>query len=143
MTLDDGGRSATLSIVAGEGSHNDGWNFNGHSHGDVTVVVPLGIDVSIRFSNEDPANRHSLAILQSAGRFPIAFDAVTPAFAGAITSGATSSTESTPRGGSETIAFAADRVGDYALVCLVPAHAASGMWIGFAVEDAGELALRR
>ena len=37
-------------------------------------------------------------------------------------------------GESETITFVAGEAGRYSLVCLVPAHAVSGMWIGFEVS---------
>lgn len=128
--------SATIEILAGDGRENDGWNFNGHAHGDVTVVVPLAHDVTVNFSNDDPVNRHSLAVLAPPARgFPIAFDEVEPAFEGAMTSMATSTTESTAQGESESITFHVDRTGSFALVCLVPAHAATGMWIGFEVSE--------
>lgn len=143
MRLDRAASTATIDILAGDGGENDGWNFNGHAHGDVTVVVPRAHDITIRFSNDDPANRHSLAVLQQPdGGFPIAFEEVEPAFEGAITSMATSATEATARGEAESISFRADRSGAFALVCLVPAHAATGMWIGFHVSDDGEWGIR-
>ncbi len=136
LAVDHESGSATIEILAGDGGENDGWNFNGHAYGDVTVVVPLAHDVTINFSNDDPVNRHSLAVLAPPNRgFPIAFDRVDPAFDGAMTSMATSATESTARGESESITFHVDRTGSFALVCLVPAHAATGMWIGFEVSE--------
>jgi hypothetical protein len=136
LSVDRESRAATIEILAGDGEENDGWNFNGHAHGDMTVVVPLAHDITIHFSNDDPVNRHSLAVLAPPERgFPIAFDRVEPAFEGAATTMATSTTESTARGESESITFHVDRTGSFALVCLVPAHAATGMWIGFEVSE--------
>jgi uncharacterized cupredoxin-like copper-binding protein len=43
-----------------------------------------------------------------------------------------------PGGGAETITFTASDAGEYSLVCLIPAHAATGMWMGFTVSAAGE-----
>jgi len=143
LSFDDDRRTASLSLVAGDGSENDGWNYNGHAHGSVTVVVPEGFEVTIDFTNKDPANHHSVAVLEASDAFPVSFDGVDPVFEGAATSGATSSTESTALDESETIGFLADRAGSYAFVCLVPAHAATGMWIGFEVASDGGVEIRR
>jgi len=142
LLADDSGRSVTVRLVAGADAANERWNYNGHAFGDATVVVPEGATVTIELSNEDPATRHSVAVLE-AGRFPITFEDPVPAFDGAMSSNATSLSDATGHGEEASISFTAGRAGSFALVCLVPAHAATGMWIGFEVSGAGDLGLRR
>jgi uncharacterized cupredoxin-like copper-binding protein len=45
--------------------------------------------------------------------------------------------EATQPGASESISFTADAAGAYTLVCYIPAHAATGMWINFTVSADG------
>lgn len=144
ITVDDAARTVTIALVAGETDANNRWNFNGHSAGEATVVVPAGYTVTVNFENRDPAHRHSAGVLARAASYPPYFEDATPVFDGAITSNATSMTESTaPGGGTESITFVASEAGEYALVCPVPANAVTGMWIGFEVSGTGESGLRR
>jgi len=142
MTVDAGARTVTIDLVAGSTDANNRWNYNGHANGAATVVVPTGYAVTINFSNSDPANFHSVAVLPAAATFPVMFEGVTPAFAGAMSGDATSMTEATGPSESETVSFTAGAAGDYALVCVIPAHAATGMWIGFQVSAGGEAGVR-
>lgn len=142
VTVDDEARTVTIDLVAGQTDANNHWNYNGHTNGDATVVVPEGYEVTINFSNEDPVNFHSAAILEARASYPAMFDSPSPVFEGAITSNATSMTEATASGESETITFTAGAAGNYALVCLIPAHATQGMWIGFEVSGSGESGVR-
>ena len=135
--------TVTIDIVAGQTDANNHWNFNGHSKGDATIVVPEGYTVTVNFRNDDPANVHSLAVIEHSGSFPAMFNEVSPVFAGAATSNATSMTEATAAGGgTETITFTADAAGEYAMACLIPAHAVTGMWMGFDVSASGEAGVR-
>ncbi|MFQ5678232.1 MAG: sulfocyanin-like copper-binding protein [Gemmatimonadota bacterium] len=142
MEVDHAARTVSLRITAGETDLNNHWNFNGHANGDATVVVPEGYEVTINFHNADPVNPHSLAVDARTGDFPAMFDDATPVFAGAETPGAASMTDATQPEGDATITFTADTAGEYSLVCWVPAHAATGMWIGFAVSGSGEAGVR-
>lgn len=143
MTVDNDARTVTLDIVSGEDQANNRWNYNGYANGEVTVVVPQGYEVTIDFRNADPNNPHSVGIdSRTGGNWPATFDDPTPAFDGAITSGAASMTDATQPNASETITFTADQAGSYTMVCYVPAHAATGMWIGFEVSADGEAGLR-
>lgn len=144
ITVDDAARTVTIALVAGETDANNRWNFNGHSAGEATVVVPAGYTVTVNFENRDPAHRHSAGVLARMASYPPYFEDATPVFDGAITSNATSMTESTaPGGGTESMTFVASEAGEYALVCPVPANAVTGMWIGFEVSGTGESGLRR
>lgn len=143
MQVDRNARTVTLDIVAGQGNANNRWNFNGHANGDATVVVPQGYEVTLNFENADPNNPHSVAIdARTGGSWPATFDNPTPAFEGATTSGAASMTEATQPNESETITFTAAEAGSYTMICYVPAHAATGMWIGFEVSAADEAGVR-
>ena len=143
ISVDDGARSVTIQLIAGETDVNNRWNFNGYANGEATVVVPVGYSVTSNVENRDPVNAHSVGVLEKAASYPAVFDDATPVFDGAITSNATSMTESTaPGGGTESITFTASAAGEYALVCPGPAHAVTGMWIGFDVSDSGDSGLR-
>lgn len=143
MQVDHDARTVSLDIVAGESNANNRWNFNGHSNGDATIVVPVGYEVTVDFRNADPNNPHSLGIdARTGGTWPATFDNPTPAFEGAITTGAASLTEATQPDASETITFTASQAGSYTMVCYVPAHAATGMWIGFEVSADGQAGVR-
>lgn len=143
ISVDEGARTVVIDLVAGSTDSNNRWNFNGYANGDATVVVPEGYAVTLNFENRDPVNYHSVGVLEQAASYPAIFDAAVPVFEGAMTTNATSMTEATaPGGGSESISFTASAAGEYALVCPVPAHAVTGMWIGFEVSASGESGLR-
>lgn len=143
ISVDDAARSVTITLVAGETDANNRWNFNGYASGETTIVVPVGYTVTINFENRDPVHRHSVGVLAKAASYPPVFDEAVPVFEGAITASATSMTEATPPGGGTgSITFVAAEAGEYALVCAVPANAATGMWIGFEVSESGDSGLR-
>ncbi|WP_420632617.1 sulfocyanin-like copper-binding protein [Candidatus Palauibacter sp.] len=143
IAVDEGARTVTIDLVAGSTDANNRWNFNGYANGEATVVVPAGYTVTVNFENRDPVMYHSVGVLERQASYPAVFDEAPPVFDGAITSNATSLTEATaPGGGTETISFTAATAGEYALVCPIPAHAVTGMWIGFDVSESGESGLR-
>ena len=143
ISVEDAARTVRVTLVAGETDANNRWNFNGYANGEATVVVPVGYTVTVNFENRDPVHYHSVGVLARAASYPAIFEEATPVFDGAITSNATSMTEATaPGGGTESITFVASEAGEYALVCPVPAHAVTGMWIGFEVSEAGDSGLR-
>ena len=138
---DEAANTVTLDIVAGETPDINYWNFNGYGNGDVTVVVPVGAEVTVNFSNEDPNLAHSIGVAAFSSNPPAALDE-TPVFEGAISSNPTDMTASTMTGESESFTFTADQAGEYSLACYIPGHAVSGMWIGFTVSDSGEAGVR-
>ncbi len=141
MSVDEAEKQVTLDVIAGKTDANNNWNFNGLFKGDATIVVPEGYTVVINFSNEDPQMMHSIGLLASAETFPPVFEDPTPVFAGAMSSNATDMATSTKPGESEVLTFKVDKAGDYALVCLIPAHAVTGMWVGFSVSAEGKAGL--
>ena len=139
MSVDEAGQSVTIELIAGKDDSNNRWNFNGFSRGNGTIVVPAGYTVTINFRNDDPNIAHSVGVDAQTGNFPATFQDPQPVFAGAISSSPTSMQEATQPGASESLTFAADAAGEYALICYIPAHAATGMWIRFNVSADGEV----
>jgi sulfocyanin len=131
------GNAVSLDIVAGQTPLGNYWNFNGAQNGTMTIVVPVGAEVTINFSNEDPNMAHSIGVSQDFDTAPAMVDP-TPVFAGAISSNPTSMTDATMPGQSETVTFTASEAGDYTLVCYIPGHAVSGMWVRLIVSADGE-----
>jgi sulfocyanin len=131
------GQNVTLEIVAGKTNKGNYWNFNGYQHGEVTITVPVGANVTIHFHNNDPNMAHSLGIVNGFSTPPASIEP-TPVFDGAITADPTSMTDATLPGEDETVTFTAATAGQYAMVCFIPGHAVSGMWLHFNVSADGE-----
>lgn len=137
MQVNDSNQTVQMEVIAAKTSANSNWNFNGYANGNATITVPQGYEVTIEFSNEDPAVAHSLGIDERMDRWPATFSAPEPVFEGALTSNPTSMSRATAPGSSETITFTADQAGEYAMVCYIPGHATAGMWIYFNVSSDG------
>jgi len=135
-TMDEAAMTVTLNIHA----TMDGglWKFNGYNQGNATITVPEGYTVTINLINDDPAMAHSIGVDARTSDFPGSFTEPTPVFEGAITEDPTSMTAGTMPGETETITFTASTAGEYSLVCYIPAHAVSGMWVHFNVSADGE-----
>ena len=144
MTVDEQNQTVTMEIIAGSTSANNNWNYNGYHAGgnNARIVVPQGYEVTINFENQDDLSPHSVGIDAQVGDYPPTFQSIEPAFDGALSSGATSMSEATQPGASETITFTASEAGDYAMVCYLPGHATAGMWIHFRVSADGEAGLQ-
>jgi plastocyanin len=141
--VDHDAQTVTMDIIAGSTSANNYWNFQGFHGGQGLIVVPEGYEVTINFTNQDPAMAHSIGVDARTSNFPANFSQPQPVFPGAISENPTSLTESTLTGESETITFTAARAGEYSLVCYVPGHAVVGMWVHFNVSADGEAGVRR
>ena len=131
------GNAVEIDIVAGQTNKGNYWNYNGAQFGEMTIMVPQGAEVTFNFSNEDPNMAHSIGVSANFDQAPAMVDA-TPVFAGAISSNPTSLTEATLPGQSEVVTFTASEAGEYTLVCYIPGHVISGMWIRFVVSADGE-----
>ena len=134
--MDEAAQTVTMDITA----TMDGgqWKFNGYNYGGATITVPEGYTVTINLINEDPAMAHSIGVDARTSDFPGSFTDPQPVFEGAMSSNPTSMTDATMPGESETITFTASTAGEYSLVCYIPAHAVSGMWVHFNVSAEGE-----
>ncbi len=135
--MDEANQTVHLTITAGLTDAKNYWNFNGATDGKMAITVPAGYSVTIDFVNNDPNMAHSLGVVAAMSGTPSATPSPEPVFAGAVTSNPTSMMDGTMPGQSETIMFTADTAGEYSLLCFVPGHAATGMWIHFNVSSDG------
>ncbi len=143
MSVDHDAKTVSMTIVAGMDASNNNWNFNGLSKGDATIVVPVGYTVTIDWKNSDPTMMlHSIGVGQASEVTLPMFTDPQPVFAGAISANAGDPATATKSGDSESITFVADTAGDYALICYVPGHTLTGMWIGFRVAADGTVGLQ-
>jgi len=128
MTVDAAAKKVTIQLYAAYGSQNGGMNFNGGSRGDQTITVPLGWSVHMAFQNKD-AIPHSAIILPD--HMPLPLQPDNPAIARAYTKDVTAGI---PTDGTDTMDFTAKQAGNYLIVCGVPGHGPSGMYIKFVVS---------
>jgi hypothetical protein len=110
-------RTVRLTLLAGSGSDNNGFNFDGYGRGELLVTVPVGWRVVVDCENRG-SMRHSCAVVHGAL-------ASRPAFPGATS----------PRpliglspGGRATFSFTAGHAGTFRIACLVPGHEQARMW---------------
>jgi uncharacterized cupredoxin-like copper-binding protein len=142
MVVDEAAMTVTLEITAGQTADNNYWNYNGFYGGAGEIVVPAGYTVTINFTNNDPGMAHSIGVDSRTSGYPSMFTDPVPAFEGAMSENPTSLTDATMPGESETITFTASEAGEYSLVCYIPAHALTGMFVRFTVSADGESGVR-
>ncbi|WP_407570274.1 sulfocyanin-like copper-binding protein [Deinococcus altitudinis] len=120
-------RTAKVNLVAGQGTANNGLNYNGASKGEKTLTVPLGWTVEVTLTNAGRAPHNMLVLTGSA--LPTAIDPARVPFPGAVTK------VIAPGGAAETTKFTANRPGSYTLLCGVGRHAQNGMYIKLVVTN--------
>lgn len=133
LRADAATKTAEFKLVAGLTSLNGGMNFNGFDKGGLTLAVPLGWNVLLRFKNEDQNLPHSVEIIRDTTALP--FGPVPPAFDRATT-GKLEQGFSAGQGGE--IRFVAGKSGSFLIFCAVPGHGAAGMWIRLTVSATAE-----
>jgi hypothetical protein len=136
FVVDEAANSVHITLTAGATPVKNYWNYNGYHDGNAALTVPEGYSVTIDLVNADPAMPHSVGVSELSVRTSPA-PVPEPVFAGAVTPNATSMTDGTMPGQTQTIHFTAERGGTYALMCYVPGHAATGMWLYFVVSTDG------
>jgi sulfocyanin len=124
MQWDAATKSMTLPMVAGLNKNAGGWNFDGQARGSMTIVVPVGTKVTMPFFNQDIVP-HSLGVVDGSPT-SVPSQPAQPAFPQALTKNFQQGI-ATNQG--DSITFTADKAGTYLIVCGVPGHAASGMWV--------------
>lgn len=137
MHVDEANKTVHLTVTAGLTDAKNYWNFNGGHDGNMTITVPEGFTVTIDLVNQDPNMAHSLGIVTKTSGFG-AMPEETPAFEGAITEDPGSMTDATMPGETETIQFMAATAGNYSMICFIPGHAATGMYVHFNVSADGQ-----
>ena len=125
LTVDSASKTATFQLTSGLTQLNSGLNFNGFNNGKLTLTVPTGWNVVIRFKNQDPNLTHSAEIVDTVKPMPPG-PVEPPAFAHAMT---TKLMTGLPAGDSDTFKFVASKAGSYMIFCGVPGHGLAGMWL--------------
>jgi Sulfocyanin (SoxE) domain len=114
-------RVAHLTLLAGLGDGNNGFNFDGYGRGELLVRVPVGWRVDVDCENRG-GGRHSCAVVRDSL-------ALTPAFAGAASPHPVSGLLS---GSKASFSFVAKRTGTFRIASLVAGQEQARM---FAVLD--------
>jgi|GEM_PF-2326062 len=119
-------KTATLTIIAGQGDVNGGLNFNGAANGTRTFTVPLGWTVNVKFSNAGTMPHN--VVLLTGSKPPANIAAARPALS-------TVATKPIQQGDpAQTLTFKATRTGTYVLACGVGQHAARGQYLRLVVS---------
>jgi plastocyanin len=120
--------TATLQLIAGP------FKFNDASRGSAGFTVPANSNVVINFVNKD-GTPHSAEVISGDG--PIPNSASDPAIPKAYTNKVQ---EGLPQEATDDITFTAPASGKYRILCGVPGHGLSGMWIWLNVDPAAKTA---
>lgn len=126
LSYDAASKTVTFQLIAGP------FDFNGYTNGGATLAVPPGTNNVIAFEQKD-GTPHSAEVASGTG--PIPNSGGDPAIPRAYTN---SLIQGLPQGAVDTIRFTAPDTGSYRLICGVPGHALSGMWIWFKVDPAAK-----
>lgn len=130
LTVDSASKTATFQLTSGLTQLNGGLNFNGFNDGKLTLTVPAGWNVVIRFKNQDPNLTHSAEVVDTAKPMP-AGPVDPPAFPHAMS---TKLMTGLAAGDSDTFKFVANKPGSYMIFCGVPGHGLAGMWLQLKVS---------
>ncbi|HEY6092582.1 MAG TPA: sulfocyanin-like copper-binding protein [Gemmatimonadales bacterium] len=130
LTVDSTAKTATFALTAGQTALNSGLNFNGFNEGKLTLTVPVGWNVVLRFTNKDQNLTHSAEVVDTASAMP-AGPVDPPAFPRAMT---VKLMQGLSSGDSDTVRFVAGKAGSYMIFCGVPGHGLAGMWIRLKVS---------
>jgi sulfocyanin len=133
LQWDAAAKAMTLPMVSGLNKNAGGWNFDGYARGGMTIVVPVGTKVTFPYYNEDIVP-HSLGVVAGSPTNVPSFPSQ-PAFPQAATRNFQQGI-ATNQG--DTVTFTADKAGSFLIVCGVPGHASSGMWVVFRVSTSAK-----
>jgi sulfocyanin len=113
-----------LLLVASADGALGTMNFNGYGNGEMTVTVPLGWKVEVRFENKGlGALPHSLVVINEVKPLPI--EGGNAAFRKAQTRALVAGLGA---GETDSFQFTADKEGRFLLYCGVTGHGTQGMW---------------
>ena len=128
LKLGDKPKTAKITLVATFTAENYGMNFNGYAKGAAVYTVPTGWTVEVTFINPGPVP-HSAIVIDKPDTQKLQVSE--PWFPG----GAVPKHTQGMSFGKAEFRFVADEAGEYALACGFPAHAISGLWVGFNYSD--------
>ncbi|HEU4564327.1 MAG TPA: sulfocyanin-like copper-binding protein, partial [Gemmatimonadaceae bacterium] len=129
MSYDAATKTVRLAVYAAYNNQQGGFNFNGGSSGSQTITVPLGWTVRMHVVNKD-AIPHSALIIKKVSPIPNAPEKpdIPRAYSAHVADGLP------PVNGEDDVTFKASPAGEYMLICGVPGHGPSGMWVNFVVS---------
>jgi sulfocyanin len=131
VKYDPATKTVTFALVAGaRGSTTGPFNFNGYTSGAATLTVPGGSKLVINFVNRD-GTPHSAVVVS--GDEPVPSIGDEPAIPAAYTRDVT---QGLAQEGTDVVRFTVPANGNYRIICGVPGHALSGMWIWLKVDSA-------
>jgi len=136
LSNDSKHHTATLTLVAAYTQDTAGFNFNGYSHGKMTITVPVNYTINVVFSNDAPL-AHSVVFTAYSAKLA-SQSGFSPVFKGAESPNPSSGSN---KGKTYRFSFLANKVGSYAIVCAVSGHAAAGMWDYFRVVKSGSASI--
>jgi hypothetical protein len=129
VAADSASRTVTLDFQVRPDGPDGLATLNGHHHGDLQLVVPLGWTVRWTWTHQDSARTHSLVVMAEREKLPT--EGGRPALENAMTRAVTAGMKPGQR---DVTTFIADQAGWYWMLCGVPGHAIQGEWIGLKVD---------
>jgi Sulfocyanin (SoxE) domain len=122
LSYDAATNTVTFELIAGP------FTFNGYRSGGATLIVPSKAKIVMNFINKD-GTPHSAIVISGEG--PIPNSTTDPAIPRAYT---TKVLEGLPQEATDVMRFAVPDTGAYRILCGVPGHGLSGMWIWLKVD---------
>jgi len=119
-------KTVTFRLMAGP------FQFNGFGNGGATLTVPPATTNVWNFEQAD-GTPHSAEVASGSG--PVPNSGGDPAIPRAYTNKVV---EGLPQGAKDVIRFTAPDSGSYRIICGVPGHALSGMWIWLKIDPAAK-----
>jgi hypothetical protein len=126
LKFDAATNTVTFELIAGP------FDFNGYTGGGATLTVPPGSANVMNFVQND-GTPHSAEIGPGSGPIPNSGGeaAIPRAYTNKLIEGL-------PQGATDVMRFTAPDSGTYRILCGVPGHALSGMWIWYKVDPAAK-----
>ncbi len=130
FSWDTASHVARLTLIAGLGTENNGYNFDGYGRGEMLVQVPLRWRVVVECENPGGA-RNSCTVVSGSL-------ATTPAFRGASTPDPITGLSG---GTKATFSFVASRTGSFRIASIVPGHEQARQFAVLEIERNGKPAI--
>lgn len=126
IKVDDGTRSAIVTLIAGYPATDFQFNYNGYGSGSLVLTIPTGWQVTVQCENRGTVNNSCAVVRDEKSTQPIDPSWTTPDPATGIDPNQSASFMFTPT-----------TPGSYRIASLVDGHEASGMWLDLEVVDSG------
>lgn len=126
LASDPAAKHVRLTLIAGLGSSNNGFNFDDYGRGELLVSVPRGWRVTVDCQNQ-ASRRASCAVVTGARSATIAFPGASVA----------QPVQGIAPGGKERFSFTAARTGSFRITSLVPGQQGARMYAVLVVTSGG------